>query len=89
MAIYDLGLTSSEFWELTPAQFQALLKRQEMHESLDDYRSAQIACILVNVNRKSGSKASEVTEFMPTFRDKTKKEMTPEEIMNHLKSISK
>ena len=57
IARYDLGLTDDEFWELTPLQFKALRKRQEIEFRHKCFVAAIAAADYRNAHRyESGDK---------------------------------
>lgn len=76
------------FWRLTPAQFFALEKAYIREQKMADYRAAVSACILVNKDRKKGSKAIEPGDFFPSLATKSKA-MSKEQMRKHLSSIAK
>jgi hypothetical protein len=88
IARYDLELTESEFWELTPAQFDALNERHLVHAQMSDYRAGLIASILCNVNRKEGTKPLTPGDFFTSLPDATAREMTGEEMLLRAEMIT-
>ena len=56
-------------------------------EERADLRSAQIACILANVNRGKGQKVFKIDDFMPKFEPR--KRQTPEEMAKMLEMTAK
>lgn len=76
MGRIDLGLSESEFWDLTPRQFRALLDRQrEIRERIEqraDLRAGVIASVIANSaggKRGGGSfKATDFFRFPPVGR---------------------
>lgn len=82
MGVYDLGLTSEQFWSITPAQLYSLIDRKKIDLFRADWRSGIICATLANINRKSGSKEFKPTQFMPEndIID-TEPEQSPEELL--------
>ena len=57
VAVYDLGLTTEQFWALTPAQFTTLVDRKEADDKRQDIRTGMIVCTMINImNGKKGKK---------------------------------
>lgn len=88
VARYDLGLSEQEFWELTPAQFDSLNERHVLHKQVEDYRAGLIASILCNIHRKEGDTPLEPADFFGNLPRSGKREMTPEQILAHLKKAT-
>lgn len=88
VARYDLGLTEQEFWDLTPAQFDALNERHVLHKQMEDYRAGLIASILCNIHRQEGSEAMEPADFFTDLPRSKPRAMSGEEIMAHLKKAT-
>jgi hypothetical protein len=76
----DLGLTSEQYWNLTPREFGHLRERWQARETREDRRTALIACILANVNRDPKRRAQpfEIEDFMPGAK---KRQQTVEEMI--------
>ena len=51
LAVVDLGISSDEFWRLTPREFFALINRKEQRDRLENYRAGLGAAAVFNVNR--------------------------------------
>ena len=51
VAVYELRLTSEQFWRLTPKQFWALLERYREGERRKDARAALVAATMANIFR--------------------------------------
>lgn len=85
VARYDLGLTEEEFWELTPAQYDALNERHLIHRQMDDYRAGVIASILCNIHKEKGSKPAEPADFFSSLPRSKPREMSPSEMLSYLK----
>lgn len=67
MARIDLGLAESEFWELTPRQYRALIDRQrenrERAEQRADMRAGVIAAAMFNAQGGIKGKAVKADTF--------------------------
>lgn len=63
--MYDLGLSSSEFWALTPVQFYSLCERRQQDLYRRDVGSGIVASTLANVHRGKDQKAFHPHDFMP------------------------
>ena len=86
MGVYTLHLSDSEFWHLTLAQFDALLRRYIEEQKKLDGRAALICTVLANINRnpKKRSKAFTVEDFMPKY-EKERKVKSAEEMLETVK----
>jgi len=86
IARYDLGLSDSEFWELTPAQFDALNARLFQKIQREDFRAGQICSTLCNLKRqKKSASVWQAHQFFPSLPPPEVKEMTPEEMLGMFK----
>lgn len=85
VARYDLGLNEDEFWELTPAQFDAINERHLVHRQMEDYRAGVIASILVNIHKEQGAKPAEPSDFFGSLPRSKAREMTPQQMLAYLK----
>jgi hypothetical protein len=88
VARYDLGLSETEIGRSTPRILAALLERWRLEQERRDYRSAIVATILVNTNRKKGTKAHNVEEFMPHYRRPKPRQLTVEETIEFVAAIN-
>jgi len=63
-------LTEEEFWALTPAQFDALVRRKMANEERQDYRAALICSVLANAfrDKKKRRKPFTPADFVPKKR---------------------
>lgn len=93
VARYDLGLTEEEFFDITPAQFFALVKRKNIETKEQDYRSGVIASNIVRVvcKQEDGKKYSP-SYFFPSLRTDKEREAeasrsTPEGMKTALQSL--
>ena len=84
-ARYTLRLTSAEFGELTPREFQMLADQHEAEALRADRRAALVCMVLANCHRNPDKKpeAFTVADFMPRDPDAPVREQTWE----HQKSI--
>lgn len=80
-----MRLKEYQFWRLTILEFNLLIERHKEKLSADKYNSALICSVIANVNRQKG-KAFQPSDFMP--KDRTKKVMPMEEMLEVLKSIT-
>ena len=89
--MYDYGLTSEAFWNLTPAQFYSLSKSLEEDELQQDFRFGIVATLIANANRnpKKRSKPFDWTDFFPRWKHliKAKAQLTPQELLKKWESI--
>ena len=90
MAFFDLGLSERDYNRMSLRTFIKILERKNLDEQRQDYRFAQIACILANANRdpKKKRKPYKVQDFMITKQQKQKREQTPEEIMSMVEMLN-
>ena len=65
-ARYDLSLTSDEFYELTPRQFDALLKRHHHRVESNELLFAQLTSWVANTGFRSTEKPTQPKDFMPS-----------------------
>jgi hypothetical protein len=77
VARYDLHLTADEFYDLTPRQFDALLRRHQRKEEHDEFMFAQLTSWVANTGFKSASKVTQPKDFMPSQWAKTLSRPTP------------
>jgi hypothetical protein len=66
MARFDLYLSSDEFYELTPRQLDALIKRHERSMWNNEFLFAQLTSCVVNFSMSHPKKALEPRDFMPS-----------------------
>lgn len=66
MGLYDLGLTSAQFYDLTPRQFAALMKRYQDAQDRETWRSAELRYTFAagNLKHEDGSPIR-FEEFLP------------------------
>jgi hypothetical protein len=62
-----LGITSAEFWTLTPRELQWLIDAWDDGQRAEDRRTATICMVLANCNRSAEHKPTPFTvaDFMP------------------------
>lgn len=85
--MYDLGLTSNQFWDLTPAQFAALSDRHDERIKHEERGHAIVAWVVANLFRSKDAPPLPVETFMP-HGERTLgadfSEMTPEQVVQRL-----
>lgn len=64
MAVYDLGVRSEDFFDLTPAQFTALSERREEDAKYHDFRFGMIISTMINMFRGKKGRAVDALEVM-------------------------
>ncbi len=97
--MYDFGLSDEQFWKLTPAKFSALSGRHEHANRQSDLRAGFIGSVIANVNRDEAKKPDPYTaedffpdpyeaddENAPAKAARKAGEMTPEQILRHMKA---
>lgn len=77
-----MGLKPDEFWTLTPAEWERMVKGYLAREERADYRAGLICAVLANINRdeKKRSKPYEPADFMPQPSKPTAPQ-TPEQML--------
>jgi hypothetical protein len=66
VARYDLGLTSEDFYALTPRQFDALVKRRERDAQEQEFLTAQLTAAVVNFSMCHPKEPVSPRDFMPS-----------------------
>jgi hypothetical protein len=66
IARYDLGLSAEEFFDLTPRQFDALLKRHRYRVESTEFLFAQLTSWIANTGFRSTEKPTADFDFMPS-----------------------
>jgi hypothetical protein len=79
VAVYDLGLTTEQFYALTLLQFLALQQRFIEAEKRNDRRVARLASVIVNMSGKVSKQHFSEDEFMPGGKEP--KQQTPQEMI--------
>ena len=64
--MYDLGLTDSQLWAMTPRHYDALLQRFLDRQERDNKRFGLLAMLYANVHRKDGQKPFSLDDFAPS-----------------------
>lgn len=64
IATVDLHLTTEQFWNLCPIEFDALLNRWILQEERADRRTSLLATLLVNINKSKKGKSAKLQDFM-------------------------
>lgn len=74
IGVFDFGLSSEQFWKLTPAQFEALSRRHEIVRQQDDLGFGIVASTVANCHRnpKKRRKPYEPADFMPKYGGESK-----------------
>jgi len=80
VAVYDLHLTSEQFYALTLRQFSALQNRFVESERRKDRRTARIVSHIVNMAGRSVKNFMTEDQFMPGEQAAPKKQTTAEMI---------
>lgn len=70
--MFNFGLSSDDFWRLTPAQFSALADRFDESVKRSDLPAGIIASTVANCNRRTGTKMFAPKDFMPKYGDEMK-----------------
>lgn len=63
-AVYDLKLTDEAFWNMTPVEFDYIMKRYILEEERFDRRAALIGYLMVSVWGSAKSKKYKIDDFM-------------------------
>jgi hypothetical protein len=66
VALYDLHLTTDEFYDLTPRQFGALHKRHLYKVEHDEFMFAQLNSWIANTGFRNAEKPTTPYDFMPS-----------------------
>lgn len=85
MAIFDFGLTTDQFWELTPGQLWALGKRFEYAIERQEFGAGLITAAICNVNRPSNSPAMKPEDFMPSKAKRSRQ--NPQQMLELVKML--
>jgi len=86
IGIYDLHLANAEFWRLTLAQLDGLLKRYQNEQERQDYRTAMICASLYNTAAfLKHDKVCQPKDFMP---QSSNRKQSPEEMTAKIKMIN-
>lgn len=90
MGVYDLGLTDEQFLEITPAQFNALIKRRNLEKQELDYRAGIVASNIVRVWAKEEDQGKYGPEaFFPSLKAEKEQDWrsTPEGMLRYLQTM--
>jgi len=81
-AAYTIGLKPSEFWELTPAEWERMARGYLARKEQADYRAALICAVLANIHRdeKKRREPYQPSDFMPKSGEQ-KAPQTPEQML--------
>jgi hypothetical protein len=66
LAVYDLRLTTAEFYDLTVGQLDALIRRRERDIEEREFMPAQIAACVVNFSMGRPKEPVSTKDFMPS-----------------------
>jgi hypothetical protein len=72
VARYDLGLSSEEFFDCTPRQLEALVKRFERAQEHKDFMLAQNTAYTINFSMAAPKKPVSPRDLMPSEWNKVK-----------------
>ncbi len=87
VGVYDFGLTSEQFWELTPAQFSILSQRYDQENQRCDFRAALIASVIANTSRSKEDPPFTPQMFMPDYEGEEEvKEQSAESMLAALRT---
>lgn len=91
MGVYDFGLTSEQFWALTPPQYAALAERHDHATEQDEYRAGIVASTIANTNRGKDTKPFLPQMFMrnyePSEESSTSGEMSGGDILGFMMNL--
>jgi hypothetical protein len=71
IAVYDLGLTSEDFYSLTPRKYDALVKRWEREREHSEFMLAQLTSSVINFSTCRPKESVKPQELMPSQWGKT------------------
>lgn len=72
IAVYDLGLSTEQFLELTPVMFSALLERYQGEQQYNDFRAGTIVSTIANICRDKKTPAYTPAFFFPSLKEAEK-----------------
>jgi len=73
-------MLKQEFWELTPAQYNALAEQRNMIEAAREYGISQLCAMFYNVNAGKGARKLDARSFGTFLGQAKQKEETFEEL---------
>jgi hypothetical protein len=76
-AVYDLRLSEEAFFDLTPAQFSALMRRHKSAHQTNEFLFAQLTSVIANTAFRHYEKATVPNDFMITKLSDSKPKDTP------------
>lgn len=82
MAIYDLKLTTDMFYDLTPRQLDALVKRRRVEIESRELLFGQLTSWIANTGFRTVEKPTTAIDFMPSHWAKEAKKKSPESTFN-------
>ncbi len=85
----DLGLASSEFWELTFEELDALIERRHFLDRRLDYRSLLVVCAVYNAQRTDKKqKVWKPEDFLPSVDGEPKPEAPRQSVISALDAFA-
>lgn len=89
IALYDLGLSEKQFWQLTPALLSVLCRRKVKEDRRRLANSALIAATLINLHRPKGKQPVNIADIIGPDIAADSKEASPEELLTLMKIFHK
>ena len=86
VGVGHLGLTTEEFWRLTPREYMKLARRFHEKHRMEMTGSAIIASILYNTNKGKHDAALTADDFLPSWKN-PQKSVTPDDIVSKIERI--
>jgi hypothetical protein len=83
MACHHLGMSTDEFFRLTPRQFDLLMQQHRERVEYEEYMAGLLAATVANFSMGAPKKPLEPADFMPSRRQKarTKRERPPRQLI--------
>lgn len=78
MALYDLGLTPEQFYDCTPRQLDALIKRHERAKQETEFLFAQLTSCVVNFSMSRPKEPVSPKDLMPSEWSKRASKENPQ-----------
>ena|ERR1700739_3208643 len=72
IAIYDFKLTPEQFYSFTPRQLDALIKRKELADRMNEFLFGQLTAAVVNFSMAHPKESLSAQDFMPSEFGKPK-----------------
>lgn len=90
IAVYDLRLTTEQFFKLSLRQFNALVERHHQFQMQDDMRAGQLCSLVAGMfGKKKDGSSFNPGDFFPSLRELPQfqqKEMSGEDMLMFLKA---